>query len=127
MQRPRSSARPAFRLRALTALGIALALFLQLAVSERHFEPLFSSSPVTSLSSAGGAATVPLTGAPIDDCAVCQFLALGAATDVPLESTDWQLAVADSSLPPAHQGLATGSGDRDSHQPRAPPASFSIA
>jgi hypothetical protein len=140
-QRPRSSAAdrrggayaralPALNLRTLSALAVALALFLQLALAERHFEPLFSGSPVVTLQKADGTPVTPVapfTGAPVDDCAVCQFLALGAATDVPHESIELLRPAISAATPPSVDRAAPRTSACGSHQPRAPPASLSLA
>jgi hypothetical protein len=136
--RPMQSARPARPswwwpvrpARPVFALLVALALVLQLAIAERHFHTLFEPLP------AGASATIangddsvplsPLTGPQDDDCAQCQLLALGTATDVPHESIGWpREAHGATPVPADHASLRQHA--RGSHQARAPPSPLAIA
>jgi hypothetical protein len=133
-------------LRHWTALLTALAFIFQLTLVERHFEPLFPKSALTefsasksvapanalspanseanakSLTSRGERPLGPSTGQPDDDCPLCQFLALGTATDFPHDAIALLRAAPAVATPPPADHAQPRQHARGAHQPRAPPS-----
>jgi len=108
--------------RSVLALLAALVLVFQTALAERHFEPIVG-GPVTTLANGHGTTpVVPLTSVPDGDCALCQFLALGIATDVPHDSIDWLYAVIEDRPLASVDHAKPRQRSRGTHQARAPPS-----
>jgi hypothetical protein len=113
---------PALTRRTLLALLVALTLVFQTALAERHFEPIVGGLVTTLVNGNGTTPVAPLTGVPDDDCALCQFLALGIATDVPHDSIDWLRAAAEDKPLASFAHSKPRQQSRGSHQARAPPS-----